>query len=181
MSTPFRSRRINLAGDQSHNRLSAGRSIRLHQHRSRRCGESDLERKLLDQVGSSGQLGRIGDALEVILKHVKFGSETRRTGRAGHSQGTARVGAAGKGGAARRRRPQAGPASIASAMIQSGFRALNKTLDGASKSGSLHLGLGSDRASGRSHMTSETIGIGGLALRFLQTRTRPPAASTRSK
>jgi hypothetical protein len=38
------------------------------------AGESDLERKLLDQVGSYGrQLGRIGDALEVILKHVKLG------------------------------------------------------------------------------------------------------------
>ena len=37
-------------------------------------GESDLERKLLDRVGSYGkQLGRIGDALEVILKHVKLG------------------------------------------------------------------------------------------------------------
>jgi hypothetical protein len=38
------------------------------------AGESDLERKLLDRVGSYGrQLGRIGDALEVILKHVKLG------------------------------------------------------------------------------------------------------------
>jgi hypothetical protein len=38
------------------------------------AGESDLERKLLDKVGSYGrQLGRIGDALEVILKHVKLG------------------------------------------------------------------------------------------------------------
>jgi hypothetical protein len=36
--------------------------------------ESDLERKLLDKVGSYGrQLGRIGDALEVVLKHVKLG------------------------------------------------------------------------------------------------------------
>jgi hypothetical protein len=36
--------------------------------------ESDLERKLLDKVGSYGrQLGRIGDALEVILNHVKLG------------------------------------------------------------------------------------------------------------
>ncbi len=33
--------------------------------------ESDPERKILDKVGSYGrQLGRIGDALEVILKHV---------------------------------------------------------------------------------------------------------------
>ena len=39
------------------------------------AGESDLERKLLDKVGSYGrQLGRIGDALEVILKHVKLGN-----------------------------------------------------------------------------------------------------------
>jgi hypothetical protein len=38
------------------------------------AGDSDLERKLLDRVGSYGrQLGRIGDALEVILKHVKLG------------------------------------------------------------------------------------------------------------
>jgi hypothetical protein len=36
--------------------------------------ESDLERKLLDRVGSYGrQLGRIGDALDVILSHVKLG------------------------------------------------------------------------------------------------------------
>jgi hypothetical protein len=36
--------------------------------------ESDLERRILDKVGSYGrQLGRIGDALEVILKHVKLG------------------------------------------------------------------------------------------------------------
>jgi hypothetical protein len=36
--------------------------------------ESDLERKILDRVGSYGrQIGRIGDALEVILKHVKLG------------------------------------------------------------------------------------------------------------
>ncbi len=38
------------------------------------AGHSDLERKLLAQVGSYGrQLGRIGDALEVLLKHVKLG------------------------------------------------------------------------------------------------------------
>jgi len=38
------------------------------------AGESDVERKLLAQVGSYGrQLGRIGDALAVILKHVKLG------------------------------------------------------------------------------------------------------------
>ena len=33
----------------------------------------DIEQKILEQVGSYGrQLGRIGDALEVLLKHVKL-------------------------------------------------------------------------------------------------------------
>jgi len=33
----------------------------------------DVEQKILDEVGSYGrQLGRIGDALEVLLKHVQF-------------------------------------------------------------------------------------------------------------
>jgi hypothetical protein len=33
----------------------------------------DIEQKLLDEVGSYGrQLGRIGDALEVLLDHVKL-------------------------------------------------------------------------------------------------------------
>jgi hypothetical protein len=33
----------------------------------------DVEQTILDEVGSYGrQLGRIGDALEVILKHVKL-------------------------------------------------------------------------------------------------------------
>ncbi|MGC2786750.1 MAG: hypothetical protein WA397_23530 [Roseiarcus sp.] len=37
------------------------------------AGDSDLERKILKTVGSYGrQLGRIGDALEVILKHMKL-------------------------------------------------------------------------------------------------------------
>ena len=35
--------------------------------------EPELERTILDEVGSYGrQLGRIGDALEVILDHVKL-------------------------------------------------------------------------------------------------------------
>lgn len=37
------------------------------------AADSDLERKILKTVGSYGrQLGRIGDALEVLLKHVKL-------------------------------------------------------------------------------------------------------------
>ena len=37
-----------------------------------------LERTILDEVGSYGrQLGRIGDALEVILKHVDLGPADR--------------------------------------------------------------------------------------------------------
>ena len=34
----------------------------------------DVEQKILDEVGSYGrQLGRIGDALEVILNHIELG------------------------------------------------------------------------------------------------------------
>ena len=37
------------------------------------AADADLERRILKTVGSYGrQLGRIGDALEVILKHVKL-------------------------------------------------------------------------------------------------------------
>jgi hypothetical protein len=62
-----------MAGDQSHNRLSAGAQFGFINLDLGAAGESDLERKLLDRVGSYGrQLGRIGDALEVILKHVKL-------------------------------------------------------------------------------------------------------------
>ena len=64
-----------MAGDQSHDLLSAGRSIRPSSTSiSATRPTSDLERKILDKVGSYGrQIGRIGDALEVILKHVKLG------------------------------------------------------------------------------------------------------------
>jgi len=35
--------------------------------------DEDLERKILHEVGSYGrQLGRMGDALEVLLRHVKL-------------------------------------------------------------------------------------------------------------
>lgn len=38
----------------------------------------DIERKLLDEVGSYGrQLGRIGDALEVLIDHVKLEGLTK--------------------------------------------------------------------------------------------------------
>jgi hypothetical protein len=37
-----------------------------------------VERQVLDEVGSYGrQLGRIGDALEVVLKHVELGKLSR--------------------------------------------------------------------------------------------------------
>lgn len=37
----------------------------------------DIEQKVLDEVGSYGrQLGRIGDALEVLLDHVELGNLT---------------------------------------------------------------------------------------------------------
>ncbi|MEM6627105.1 MAG: hypothetical protein AAF719_10410 [Pseudomonadota bacterium] len=38
-----------------------------------RTDQPELEREILDRVGSYGrQLGRIGDALEVLLTHVKL-------------------------------------------------------------------------------------------------------------
>ena len=77
MSTPFQ---ISLAPDQlwqAINPITAyqqGAQFGLINIDLGNAGESDLERKLLDKVGSYGrQLGRIGDALEVILRHVKFG------------------------------------------------------------------------------------------------------------
>ena len=77
MSTPFQ---ISLAPDQlwqAINPITAyqqGAQFGLINIDLGAAGESDLERKLLDRVGSYGrQLGRIGDALEVILKHVKLG------------------------------------------------------------------------------------------------------------
>jgi len=36
------------------------------------AGDADLEREILDDIGSYGrQIGRIGDALEVLLRHFK--------------------------------------------------------------------------------------------------------------
>jgi hypothetical protein len=76
MSTPFQ---ISLAPDQLWQAINPmtfsqqGGQFGLINIDLGNAGESDLERKLLDRVGSYGrQLGRIGDALEVILKHVKL-------------------------------------------------------------------------------------------------------------
>ena len=64
-----------VAGDQSLGpSLSRARQFGLINIDLGGAADSDLERKLLDRVGSYGrQIGRIGDALEVILKHVKLG------------------------------------------------------------------------------------------------------------
>jgi hypothetical protein len=63
-----------LAGDQSLDLHQQGAQFGFINIDLGAAGESDLERKLLAQVGSYGrQLGRIGDALKVILKHVKLG------------------------------------------------------------------------------------------------------------
>ena len=77
MSTPFQ---ISLAPDQlwqAINPITAyqqGAQFGLINIDLGAAGESDLERQLLDKVGSYGrQLGRIGDALEVVLKHVRLG------------------------------------------------------------------------------------------------------------
>ena len=80
MSTPFQ---ISLAPDQLWQAINPmtfyqqGAQFGLINIDLGAAGESDLERKLLDRVGSYGrQLGRIGDALEVILKHVRLGDLT---------------------------------------------------------------------------------------------------------
>jgi hypothetical protein len=70
MSTPFQ---ISLAPDQLWQAINPGAQFGLINIDLGGAGDSDLERKLLDRVGSYGrQIGRIGDALEVLLKHVKL-------------------------------------------------------------------------------------------------------------
>ena len=77
MSTPFQ---ISLAPDQLWQAINPmtfyqqGTQFGLINIDLGDTAESDLERKILDKVGSYGrQIGRIGDALEVVLKHVKLG------------------------------------------------------------------------------------------------------------
>jgi hypothetical protein len=76
MSTPFQ---ISLAPDQLWQAINPmtfsqqGAQFGLINIDLGGAGDSDLERKILDRVGSYGrQIGRIGDALEVLLKHVKL-------------------------------------------------------------------------------------------------------------
>ena len=77
MSTPFQ---ISLAPDQLWQAINPmtfyqqGAQFGLINIDLGDTSELDLERDILDKVGSYGrQLGRIGDALEVVLKHVKLG------------------------------------------------------------------------------------------------------------
>ena len=77
MSTPFQ---ISLAPDQLWQAINPmtfyqqGAQFGLINIDLGDTAESDLERKILDKVGSYGrQIGRIGDVLEVVLKHVKLG------------------------------------------------------------------------------------------------------------
>ena len=77
MSTPFQ---ISLAPDQLWQAINPmtfnqqGAQFGLINIDLGGAGDSDLERKILKTAGSYGrQLGRIGDALEVILRHVKLG------------------------------------------------------------------------------------------------------------
>ena len=77
MSTPFQ---ISLAPDQLWQAINPmtfsqqGGQFGLINIDLGGAADSDLERKILKTVGSYGrQIGRIGDALEVILKHVKLG------------------------------------------------------------------------------------------------------------
>jgi hypothetical protein len=77
MSTPFQ---ISLAPDQLWQAINPmtfslpGAQFGLINSDLCGAGDSDLEREILKTVASYGrQLGRIGDALEVILKHVELG------------------------------------------------------------------------------------------------------------
>ena len=48
-----------------------GRPGRLREHQAGRSAEPDLEEEILNDIVSHGrQLGRIGDVLGVLLKHV---------------------------------------------------------------------------------------------------------------
>jgi hypothetical protein len=76
MSTPFQ---ISLAPDQLMQAINPwtfsqqGGQFGLINIDLGGAADSDLERKILKTVGSYGrQLGRIGDALEVLLKYVKL-------------------------------------------------------------------------------------------------------------
>ena len=70
MSTPFQ---ISLAPDQLWQAINPGAQFGLINIDLGGAADSDLERRILNAVGSYGrQLGRIGDALEVILKHMKL-------------------------------------------------------------------------------------------------------------
>src|ERR1700749_2089647 len=76
MSTPFQ---ISLAPDQLWQAINPltfnpqGAQFGFINSALGGAGDSDLERKILKTVGSYGrQIGRIGDALDVILKHVKL-------------------------------------------------------------------------------------------------------------
>ena len=80
MSTPFQ---ISLAPDQLWQAINPmtfcqqGAQFGLINIDLGGAADSDLERKILKTVRSYGrQLGRIGDALEVIVKHVKLGDLT---------------------------------------------------------------------------------------------------------
>jgi len=62
-----------LAGDQSWTFSSQGGQFGLINIDLGGAGDASLERTILDNVGSYGrQIGRIGDALDVLLKHVKL-------------------------------------------------------------------------------------------------------------
>ena len=118
-----------MAGDQSDNRLpTQGAQFGFINIDLGAAGELISRRKLLDRVGSYGrQLGRIGDALEVILKHVKLGdlkSEEQDALDILKGQFVAVAGSR-RSGAQARRRHVSGQTSFATAMIQGVRCALN--------------------------------------------------------
>ena len=67
-----------MAGDQSLSFYNQGAQFGLVNINLGQTPRPDIEQKVLDEVGSYGrQLGRIGDALEVLIDHVPLDGLSR--------------------------------------------------------------------------------------------------------
>ena len=148
------------------------------------AAESDLERKLLDRVGSYGrQLGRIGDALEVILKHVKLGELNSDEQDAldilkGQLAAVRQVKAERRTGTqltrrARLKREPDDPRRSLRTQLDGRWRSLESAVGFES-------GLGSSIA-GEVTWRQRQLALAASSSGFFRPRKRPPAASMRSK
>jgi hypothetical protein len=174
MSTPFQ---ISLAPDQLWQAINPmtfyqqGAQFGLINIDLGDTAESDLERKILDRVGSYGASSAALATRWKSFSHVKLGElnsdeqdaldilrgSSRRSGRSRRSGAQAPK-------LTRRADSNANP--MIKAFVARPIRGRWRSLE----SGSLVSDPDSDRASWGSHMASETIDIGGLELRFLQTK-----------